>query len=178
MPSLLKNTSLLLLSLSLLSACAAVKRSQPLVDHLCPEIADTLQHYQLAEHAPAGYGQLQYEDLQGHFATQASPRSMKLADLDDSQRQALPGGFNCQKRTWFLLSLGLAPSTCHYEKEYHLDIADLEAGVSRRQTLRFKESRTIGWVAPLMWLLPAWQIDTSKTDTYATYTLFEMAATH
>lgn len=166
---------MLLAAALLLPSCAAIK-SQPTLLSSPPEQAlTTLKHYQLQQPIPEGYGQFQYEDLAVLFGPQDSSRSIKLLDISKANRTPLSGGTNCQSRTWFLLSLGIAPSICRYEKTYSLEIHDKDLGISQQHSLSFVETRTLSLFAPLLMPLPNWRFDSGSSDNRAVFSLIDQA---
>jgi len=167
--------SILLVSVLLLSGCAAIKSEPRLLSSVPVEAIETLKHYQLEQPVPEGYGQFQYEDLTALFSQQDSSRSIKLLGVSKDNRTPLPGGTNCQSRTWFLLSLGIAPSVCRYQKTYSLEIHDKSLGISERHSLSFVETRTLSLFAPLLMPLPSWRFDSGSSDNRAVFSLMHKA---
>lgn len=163
-------------ALHLLSACAVVKQQPALLSQAPDASLATLKQYTLAKPAPAGFGQLQYEELSKLFTTQPSSRILYIDPVPTDNRQAQLGGFNCQNRTWFMLSMGLIPSTCHYNKQYSLTIEDQDLDIRTRHTLDLQETKTLWIFSPIMMPLPQWRFDNGTTDQRAVYTLIQQAA--
>lgn len=172
----MRIVSFAILAALLLPGCAAVKRNPQLLSKPPAQTLSTLKQYKLNQPIPAGYDQYQYEDLQGYFSTADSSRSITLLPVDKNNRTPLPGGINCKSRTWYLLSFGLAPSICRYEKVYSLEIQDTELGKTQRHDFRFVETRTLSLFAPLLLPLPQWSFGGDSSDNGAVYSLINKAA--
>ena len=166
---------ILLAAALLLPSCAAIKSEPKLLSSAPEQALKTLKYYQLQQPVPEGYGKFQYEDLAALFSTQDSSRSIKLLNISKANRTPLPDGTNCQSRTWFLLSLGLAPSICRYQKTYSLEVHDQDLGISQRHSLSFVETRTLSLFAPLLFPLPNWRFDTGSSDNRAVFSLINKA---
>ena len=166
---------MLLAAALLLSSCAAIKSEPRLLSSVPAQALDTLQYYQLEQPVPEGYGQFQYEDLAALFGGKNSSRSIKLLGVSKANRTPLPGGVNCQSRTWFLLSLGIAPSICRYQKTYSLEVHDKDLGISQSHSLSFVETRALSLFAPLLMPLPSWRFDSGSSDNRAVFSLMNKA---
>lgn len=166
---------ILLTAILLLPSCAAIKSEPKLLSQAPEHALTTLKQYQLQQPVPEGYGQFQYEELATLFSPQGSSRSIKLLDISKDNRTPLPGGVNCQSRTWFLLSLGIAPSICRYQKTYSLEVHDKDLGLSKRHSLSFVETRALSLFAPLLMPLPNWRFDSGSSDNRAVFSLIDKA---
>lgn len=162
-------------ALLLTAGCAAIKSEPRLLSAPPQQALATLKHYQLQQPAPEGYGQFQYEDLGKFFAEQNSSRSIKLLSVGKDNRTPLPGGTNCDSRTWFLLTLGILPSICSYQKSYHLEIEDKDLGIREQHSIDFLETRTLSVFSALLMVLPDWRFDTGSSDNRATFSLIDKA---
>lgn len=158
-----------------MTGCAAIKSEPRLLSAPPKQALPTLKHYQLQQPVPEGYGQFQYEDLGKLFGSQDSNRSIKLLGISKDNRKPLPDGTNCESRTWFLLSLGIAPSICRYQKNYSLEIHDKDLGVSEQHSISFVETRTLSLFAPLLIALPSWRFDSGSSDNRAVFSLINQA---
>lgn len=167
---------LVIASLSLLSACAVTQQQPTLLNQPPADSLSTLKQYALAKPAPAGFGQLQYSELEQLFSQQSSSRTLQLDPVPADNREVQPGGFNCQRRTWFLLSLGLVPSICNYNKHYSLTLEDKDLGIKTRHQLDLQETKALWLFSPIMMPLPQWRFDNGTTDQRAVYTLIQQAA--
>lgn len=165
----------LCVALLLTVGCAAIKSEPRLLSAPPKQSLETLKHYQLQQPVPEGYGQFQYEDLSKLFGPQDSSRSIKLLSVDKNNRIPLPGGINCQSRTWFLLTLGILPSTCSYQRSYSLEIEDKDLGIREQHSINFTETRTLSLFATVLMALPNWRFDSGSSDNRAVFSLIDKA---